>query len=609
MIKENKGSGQQISDYALTGNCRTAALVSNTGSIDWCCLPEFHSAAIFARILDHDNGGYFSIRPVAPFQSAQRYIPDTNVVETTFSTENGTVRLTDAFTATTEERKREALFPDHEILRVIESISGSVRVRVEYAPKLFYGKVWCELKDHKAQGIQFTWKEGIYILRSTLGVELSCSGSQKNVAESEFIMQPGDKFIFSLSYSSQCPAIIPELTLTGLKRMEETIHFWKAWISRCKYDGVYQAQLRRSALALKLLTHAPSGAIIAAPTTSLPEEIGGNRNWDYRYCWLRDAAFTTKALVELGFEEEASAYLNWIRHATQLTHPKLQVVYSVYGHSRLVERLIEWLPGYKKSKPVRIGNGADGQFQLDVYGEVIDAFYMYASVAGKPDRSTRRFIIGLGEMICKLWQQPDNGIWEIRSSPEHHTHSKVMAWVGLDRLIRLSSAYKWRESKIEKYKSVASAIRRQIETHGYNEALQTYTRTFDGTTADASLLVLPLAGYCRADDPRMLSTTRYIRTQLSENKLLYRYLEEDGLPGREGSFAICNFWLSENLARCGNFNEAIEVFQMMSAVSSATGLLSEQVHPRSKELLGNYPQGFSHIGLINAALALESSEV
>lgn len=595
----------KLSDYALIGNSRAAALLSNKGSIDWCCLPEFDSPSIFAAILDREKGGFFSLNPTAEYSSTPGYLPDTNVVETIFETGEGKARLLDAFTAMDEEVKLRSLFPDHEILRVVEGVSGTVCFKLEYAPRTFYGKNLPHLRDQKKLGIRFTWKEHIYTLLSTLEPErLDISiGEAKVVAK--FKVQQGERVIFSLTYSSQSPAIIPELKTTGWERMQQTIRFWKAWISKCQYAGLYENLVRRSALTLKLLTYAPSGAIIAAPTTSLPEYVGGGRNWDYRYCWLRDASFTVRVLVKLNFEEEVHAYMNWILHATQLTRPKLQVVYSVFGHASLEEKNLDWLKGYRNSKPVRIGNEADGQFQLDVYGEVLDAFYIYAQLVKKTDRSTRKFILGLGEVICKLWNEPDSGIWEVRSSSLHHTHSKVMAWVGLDRLIKLSEKYQWEEAPLEKFSHVASCIHEEIEHFGYNQNLRSYTRGLKGDTLDASLLVLSLVGYCDAASPRMLSTSRLIYERLSKNNLIYRYKDmDDGLTGQEGTFCICNFWLAENLAKSGEIEKATQVFEAVLEHAGPAGLLSEEIDPESHELLGNYPQGFTHIGLINAALSI-----
>jgi GH15 family glucan-1,4-alpha-glucosidase len=353
------------------------------------------------------------------------------------------------------------------------------------------------------------------------------------------------------------------------------------------------------------LAHAPSGAIIAAPTTSLPEQVGGVRNWDYRYCWLRDASFTVRVLLALGFEEEAHAYMSWILHATQLTRPKLQVVYSVYGHASLKEKSLDWLKGYRDSQPVRAGNGAATQFQLDLYGEVLDAFYAYSPLVEQFDRSTKKFILGLGKAICELWDQRDNGIWEVRSQLIHHTHSKVMAWVGLNRLIRLARKYHWKEAPLEKYHQVSSYITTEVERFGYNDELKSYTRELKGNTLDASLLTLSLTGYCEPNAPRMVSTCELIYGRLSKNDLIYRYRNvDDGLRGHEGSFGVCNFWLAENLAKSGKLQKAIELFEAMLKHASPTGLLSEEIDPDTHELLGNYPQGFTHIGLINAALSI-----
>jgi len=592
-----------LSDYSLIGNARAAALVSKTGAIDWCCLPEFDSPSIFAAILDNDRGGRFTIHPAGNYTSQQRYIPDTNVVETTFETASGKARLLDAFTAQTEEDKKQSLFPDHEILRVIEVISGSITFIMSYSPRIYYGKDSPYLKDHKKLGIHFAWKGNIYVLLGTLDPEQLIV--TKDTATAEFTPEPGKPVIFSLSYSSQSPSVLPELCETGYRRMQQTINFWKTWSSKCQYKGLYKQEVKRSLLTLKLLTHAPSGAIIAAPTTSLPEQIGGERNWDYRYCWLRDASFTTRVLVKMGYTEEAHAYMSWILHATRLTRPKLQVVYSVYGHSQLKEKTLYWLNGYRNSKPVRIGNGADSQFQLDVYGEVLDAVYAYAPLVKAFDRDTKNFILSLGHIICRIWHQPDNGIWEVRSGLAHHTHSKVMAWVGLDRLVKLAHKFNWGDKPVQQFKEVADQIKKEVEQKGYNSDVDSYTRTFGGDDVDASLLTLPLVDYCDAASPRMRSTTHTICQQLQENNLLYRYRNTtDGLKGNEGAFGICNFWLIENLAKAGELEKSMQLFENMLQYATPTGLFSEEIDPETGELLGNYPQGFTHIGLINAALTL-----
>ncbi len=595
-----------LSGYSLIGNCRAAALVSRHGSIDWCCLPEFHSPAIFSAILDKNRGGYFSIMPAEEYQSVQQYIPDTNVVETSFVTSSGSVKLTDAFAVTTEEEKTKTLFPDHEILRVITCTEGTVQLKMEFSPAPFYGKFEARIQHNQRLGIKFFWKENTYILLSSLdakGIEVT---SYK--ATASFLISDGETIIFSLSCSTQAPAVLPEVTESGSNRMKQTILFWKDWVSQCRYNGRYEGWVKRSVLTLKLLAHAPSGAIIAAPTTSIPEEIGGERNWDYRYCWLRDASFTVRVLVRLGFEQEAHAYMNWILHATRLTSPKLQVVYSVFGDARLKEFHLDWLSGFKNSKPVRVGNGAYNQHQLDVYGEVLDAFFSYSKLIPEFDNGSRKFMLGLGDIICKLWLEPDNGIWEIRSRLVHHTHSKVMAWVGLDRLIKLSKKYGWGKANIDGYEKTKSAIREAVEQSGYNKELRSYTNAFNGKTLDASALVFPLVGYCEASSSRMMSTVRVIREHLSNNNLIYRYrFTNDGIQGGEGSFGICNFWLVENLVRAGNLAEAVQLFDSLLEQASPTGLMAEEVDPVTYEMLGNYPQGFTHIGLINAALAINEA--
>ena len=597
---------EDLSQYSLIGNCRSAALVSRHGSIDWCCLPGFDSPAIFSALLDQEKGGHFSIRPAGAYTSRQAYVDDTNVVETFFETADGSATLTDAFAAAEEEDKKRVLFPDHEMLRVITCSEGAVQFQLEFAPKIYYGKSAPVIQHNRKLGIQFHWKENTFILQSNAGLENEMI--RQNKLTFSFHINKGERMIFSFSCSSQSPAILPEIRETAITRMNQTIAFWKTWTGRCTYSGAYKKEVKRSILALKLLAHAPSGAIIAAPTTSLPEQTGGERNWDYRYCWLRDASFTVRVLSKLGFRDEVHAYMNWMVHATQLTRPKLQVVYSVFGNARLREKLLPWLSGYKNSKPVRIGNGAYNQHQLDVYGEVLDAFFSYSTQVSGFDKANRKFITGLGDMICRLWNQPDNGIWEMRTAPAHYTHSKVMAWVGLDRLIKISKKFDWKIN-IEKYEHTRSQIQLAIESSGYDPVAETYVSYFDSGAVDASALVFSLVGYCDAAAPRMTSTISSICSRLSRNKLIYRYQHiDDGLKGSEGSFGICNFWLVENLARSGRLKDAVELFEHLLTLSGETGLMPEQADPVTHELLGNYPQGFTHIGLINAALSINDAK-
>lgn len=597
----------KIEDYALIGDSCAAGLVSKYGSLDWCCIPNFNSPSIFSALLDDRIGGRFSIHPSAEFTSSQSYLEDTNVVRTSFENDQGKVHLTDAFSVREEERKKELLFPDHEVLRILRCQSGKVSFEMHFEPRLFYGKKPVELRAIRNTGFQFVWREHVFVFQTTLAAERIDIGKDMSCLRAFFSIEEGEQILFSLSYSNQNPAIMPELLQTGPERLDETIRFWRDMMRSFAYAGFAEKMVRRSLLALKLLAHAPSGAIVAAPTTSLPEEIGGDRNWDYRYCWLRDASFTIRALIRLGFQEEAKAFLNWILHATELTQPRIQVVYSLFGHSKLHERELNWLEGYKSSAPVRIGNKAHDQFQLDVYGEVLDAFYSYSSLEPGFDRKTRKFLIGLGKTICNLWDQPDNGIWEPRKSPQHYTHSKVMAWAGLDRIVKMSESYGWKKAPVEKFRQVAQQIREAIEEKGYDEEMKSYTQTFGGKALDASLLTLPLVGYCDSGSSRMQSTVRAIAQDLQNNRLIYRYATGDGIRGEEATFGICTFWYIENLAKSGEIQKAIDSFDHICSFASPTGLLSEEMDARENELLGNYPQGFSHIGLINAAMSIQEA--
>lgn len=593
-----------IKDYALIGDCRTAALVSKAGSIDWLSLPRFDSPSVFAALLDQEIGGRFSICPVGDFSVSRRYIPGTNVLETTFQLDSGVLRLTDLMPVAKEEDKGRVLRPDREILRKIECTAGRVDIEVAYEPRFEYATVTPRLKQQGRLGIVGESRAAVLLLRSDMPLVIRGDSSG---ADAHFSMRSGDRRYASLTFASGEPAIVPPLGEAAEAKVTDTIEWWQEWIGQCQYRGPYEDAVERSALTLKLMTYAPSGAIVAAPTTSLPEQMGGVRNWDYRYCWLRDASLTLSALFELDFNAEGAAFLDWLLHATWLTHPELQVLYDVYGESRVPERELEHLEGYRRSSPVRVGNGALNQLQLDVYGEVVDAAFEFVARGGRLDRFEARMLVGLGEVVSTKWQEPDEGIWEVRSGRHHHTHSKVMCWVALDRLLKLADQGLISVPE-EAFEEERSRIREAIETYGFNDELNSYVSIFEGDRVDASLLLMPLHGYISADHPRMKSTLQLIQERLGHNGLLYRYSHnvDDGLPPGEGAFGICSLWAISVAAMQGKQDEARRKFEQILDYSNDVGLLAEEIEPGTGNALGNFPQAFTHIGLIHAALALES---
>lgn len=597
-----------IKNYGVIGDSRASALVSASGSIDWCCLPKFDSPSFFSAILDPEQGGRFSISPIDVFTSTQTYVSNTNIVETKFTTATGTVSLKDCFTAATEHEKRQELYPDHEIIRIVEGLSGEVLIRVHFNPRADYGRYKMNFKKLGNWAINCCHGRKLLTLQLSTGqeeIETQKTNEREEIVH-DFKIKAGEKLAVSLCYADEAPAVIPAIQ-TIEARFQRTQRYWENWMGVCKYSGFYEKQVRRSALALRLLVFAPSGAILAAPTTSLPEAIGFSRNWDYRFCWLRDATFTVRALVDLGFLDEAKAYMSWLLHSTRLTWPRLQVAYTVYGEANIPERALSWLSGYKSSKPARTGNGAHDQHQLDVYGEVIDGLFRLLPHLRPFDQETQKLALGMANTVCEIWNAPDNGIWEVRSRVVHYTHSKVMAWVALDRVIKMAGEFS-RKIPLEKYQNTRDQIRAAIETHGYDEKLQSYVRSFGEKELDASLLVLPSVGYCDANSPRMKSTVDLILKTLSRGEFVYRYKPEtDGLSGKEGAFVICGFWLIEALALQGRSQDAQRYFDALLAHSNGTGLWSEEIDPSTGEFLGNYPQGFSHIGLINAALAMTNA--
>jgi GH15 family glucan-1,4-alpha-glucosidase len=595
------GNYRPIDDYALIGDCRSAALVSRDGSIDWLCWPRFDSPSLFAALLDDQSGGRFRIRPVGEFRTERRYLKDTNVLETVFLTAQGSLSLRDLMPVAGEADKNAALTAEHEILRAIEGISGSVELEITYTPRPDYARKCPPLERRGELGIWSGAGSGALVLRSEIPLEIA---ADRLSVTGHARIDAGQRRFVSLTYSQVGPAVIPTLGDAAQHRLDLSIDWWQGWSAGCTYQGHERDAVIRSALALKLMTYAPSGAVIAAPTTSLPEWLGGQRNWDYRYCWLRDASFTLRALFDLGFEDEADAYVSWLLYVTRLTWPELRVLYNVFGEERLPERELPHLDGYGGAKPVRIGNDARTQLQMDVYGEVLDAI---ARIAHRSyfDRDSIRFLNGIGRTVCARWREPDEGIWEGRAGRFHHTHSKALCWVALDRLIWLHEHHHL-PIDAERLRSERDAIRTEIEAHGYNERIGSYTQVFGGEAVDASLLTLPLYGYVEATDPRMVSTLAYITKQLGRNGLLYRYTDEtnDGLPKGEGAFGICSFWAVQCQAEGGDLAGARAAFTHLLSYANDVGLFAEEIDPANGMALGNFPQAFTHIGLINAALAL-----
>jgi GH15 family glucan-1,4-alpha-glucosidase len=590
-----------IGDYAIVGDCRAAGLISRDGSLDWLCFPRFDSPSVFAALLDEQRGGRFRIRPAGPFEVARRYLPDTNVLETTFRTPSGVCTLRDLMPVASEAEKRVSPLPEHLVLRELEGQAGEVAVEIVYEPRPDYARTRPRLQRRGPFGLWLETGGAACVLRSDVPLDLVDDG---RAARGLHRLRAGERASLAFAYGEEGPAVVPLLGEAARRQVARSVRWWQEWSDRCTYRGPYRDAVIRSALTLKLMAYAPSGAVVAAPTTSLPELIGGVRNWDYRYCWLRDASFTLRALFDLGYDEEATAFMSWMLHATRLTWPELQVLYDVFGEARVPERELPHLRGHAGSRPVRIGNEAQGQLQLDVYGEVVDAVARFAARGGRFDREIVRLLDNLGRTVCARWREPDEGIWEGRSGRHHHTHSKALCWVALDRLIQMHEAG-CISVRAGQFRAERDEIRAEIEARGYSEALASYVRTFDGDELDASLLTLPLYGYVDAAHPRMRATYARIRERLGRDALVYRYQgTDDGLPPGEGTFGIASFWAVECLARGGDLEAATAAFERLLGYANDVGLYGEEIDPATGAALGNFPQAFTHVGLINAALTL-----
>jgi GH15 family glucan-1,4-alpha-glucosidase len=591
----------RIQDYAVIGDSRSTALVSRDGAIDWLCWPQFDSTSLFAAVLDPAVGGSWRIAPVGAFGARREYLEGSNVLVATFEVSTGEVRVTDLMSVLSEEAKKHVLAPEHELIRLVECVRGTVELHVEFSPRPDYARRAPRLRDARALGIRLEHGSHLYTLRTDAQLEVHPDG----VARGQLRLRAGERRHFSLTYDREGPAVLSPLGAHAQEALQRTTAWWRSWSSRCSYRGPYREQVIRSLLALKLLSFAPSGAIVAAPTTSLPERVGGDLNWDYRFCWVRDASLTVRALLDVGYADEAAAFVSWLLHATRLTRPELRVLYDVYGELPKDEELLPHLSGYRGSRPVRVRNAAAGQLQLDSYGEVIDAVAQMCRRGAKLDRETQRMLRQFGRYICKSWQLPDHGIWEPRGAPKHHTHSRVLCWVALDRLIELHRLGKIERIPVDWFERDRRLIRQDVEERGWSPRLQSYTQVLGEDSVDASLLLLSWYGFADARHPRMRGTFRRIQERLETSPgLFYRY--EESRAAREGAFGICSFWAVEYLARGGgSLDEAEDCLEQLLSYCNDVGLYAEEIAPDTGEPLGNFPQAFTHVGLISAVLAIE----
>ena len=589
-----------ISDYALIGDCRTAALISSDGSVDWLCLPHFSSTSVFAKLLDPRSGGHFSIRPRDEFSVTRRYVGDSAVLETTFRTNSGIARVLDFFPIVDAIS---SLQPMRELLRIVEGVSGLIDFCVELDARPDYGTTIKWPTNRGVLGWSYVWRNEILSLHT--GVDLRI---EPRAVVGTFAVQQGKREYFSLCYTINEPAIIPTLGNEADHRLASTIEWWSEWSAQVRYDGCYRDSVLRSAITLKLLTYALSGALIAAPTASLPEVVGADRNWDYRYCWLRDAGLTIQALMGLGINDDAKYFLDWLLHATRLSWPKLNVLYDVYGRIKIPEFELHHMAGYQDSRPVRIGNKAAVQSQLDVYGDVALAADTYVAGGGRIDPAGAKMLIGLGKVVCKEWRDRDSGIWEKRGKPQHYTFSKMMCWVALDRLLKLND--RGAISLDKKYKSLfqdeRSAIEQYIESECFDTEVGSYMERAGSDLVDASVLLMPCVGYKDAHDPRVKSTFKLICERLRRSQLLIRYEPDPEQPKPpEGAFGICCFWEADQHAQRGELDRAESIFTHLLSLANDVGLYAEEFDLDTGTALGNFPQAFTHVGLINAAISIE----
>lgn len=603
---DERGS-QPVADYGLIADCNSAALVARDGSIDWLCLPRYDSPSVFGRMLD-PAAGHWSIMPTEPFRTERRYLAGTLVLETTFTTDSGVAKVTDALVFAEGQRGHELGFDaPHELLRSVEGVSGTVELRFELAPRPEYGLVRPLFRMEGDGGRTFG---GPNRIRVRAGIPVAIDDV---TMRGDFTVAAGESIGFSLRWmpteaKEPAPATAPEAVAA---RIADTVAGWRSWeADHDIYEGPHRELVRLSSRVLKGLTYRPTGAIVAAPTTSLPETVSGERNWDYRYAWIRDASLTLEALYIGSCSDEAEEFVSFMTSSAG-GGASLQIMYGIGGEHDLTERVLPHLAGWRESRPVRVGNGAWGQTQLDVYGELLNALYLYREQLGELHPEIQKFVAYLADTAAARWPETDAGMWEMRGEPRHHLSSKVLCWVALDRAVKLAPAL-GSFATPEQWAVERDRIRDAILEHGWSDERGAYAQSFGSGELDAAQLLMPIVGFLPATDERMRATIEAIAADLTEDGLVLRYrnregLNADGLTGEEGTFVICSFWLVSALAKAGEVDRAEELFEQLAGYANDLGLLAEEIDTATGEQLGNFPQAFSHIGLITAAYEIDKA--
>jgi pentatricopeptide repeat protein len=594
-----------IGDYGYIGDCHSSALVSRNGSIDWCCMPRVDSASCFGRLLDWEKGGYCRVFPEDSCEISRRYAEKSLILETTFQTSSGEVRLRDCFTM----REGGEEHPHRQILRIIEGIAGEVDLRVEIVPRFDYGAIRPWIRSYKGDHfIALGGSDGLLICG-----DVPLLMDQHNGLTGACTVGKGRRLRLSLLFREPAELDESAVKIPGTeeldRRLDETMEWWERWSSKTKVSGEYTREAERSAIVLKGLSNAPTGAIAAAPTTSLPEAMGAGRNWDYRFTWIRDSVFTVRSLAQVGHDREADGFRRYVERTAAGSADEVQVVFGVGGERRLQEMEIQGLDGYRGSRPVRVGNAAQTQTQLDVYGEILDLAWTWYNRGHEPDEEYWDFLADVLNATVQSWHLPDQGIWEMRGKPRHFVQSKAMCWSALDRGIRMARKL-GRNAPVERWEKAGKEIKQAIEEKGFDREKGVFIQAFGVRRMDSALLLLPRTGFVEYDDERMIRTTNAVQEELGEKGFLRRYrADDDGLEGKEGVFLACSFWLVECLAKQGKTKEAHRVFKEALSAGNDLALFSEEYDPQTGEMLGNFPQGLTHLSLIAAVVALKESRL